>query len=147
MEDKVNEIMADASAAMIAEELVKKLLDEERKRHEFYNLIAEDDKAEFVNGEIIFHSFVMKGHTDATGRLYNLLATYVEEKNLGWVGIEEVLTRFSRNDYEPDLCFFKQEKAAEFREQQLIYPIPDFIVEVLSKSNKKTIEHDAVTKF
>ena len=40
----------------------------------------------------------------------------------------------TRNDYEPDLCYFRAERAAEFTAQQRRFPAPDFIVEILSPS-------------
>ncbi|MEM1123176.1 MAG: Uma2 family endonuclease [Bacteroidota bacterium] len=146
-ENLVYKVLAQTDAAIIINEVQQQLDAEKQKRIEFYNLIQEDDKAEFINGEIVFHSPVMKVHTDANGRLYNLLMNYVEEKNLGWVGIEKALTQFSRNDYEPDICFFGTEKASQFEDDQLLYPIPDFVVEILSKSSKKNIERDTVTKY
>jgi Uma2 family endonuclease len=143
----VNKILEQPAAALIIKEVQQKLKDEQQKRQEFYKLIGEDDKAEFVNGEIIFHSPVMKAYTESTKLLLNLLDNFVEEHSLGWVGVEKTMTQFSRNDYEPDICFFGNEKAAKFEEKQLLYPIPDFIVEILSKSNKKNIDHDRVTKY
>lgn len=143
----VSKIMEQPSAALIVKEVQEKLKDEKLRRQEFYNIITEDDKAEFVNGEIIFHSPVVKIHNDATGNLYLLLKTFVEEKELGWVGVEKILTQFTRNDYEPDICYFGVEKAAQFKPKQLLFPVPDFVVEVLSKSSQKTIKHDTVTKF
>lgn len=48
------------------------------------------------------------------------------------------MTRFTRNDYEPDICFWQQEKASAFTENQYIFPVPDFIVEILFDSTEKT---------
>ena len=39
----------------------------------------------------------------------------------------------TRNDYEPDLVFFSKEKAADFHDDQVLFPAPDFVVEILSK--------------
>ena len=133
----VSKIMKLPSAALIVKEVQEKLKDEGQRRQEFYNIITEDDKAEFVNGEIIFHSPVVKIHNDATKNLLVLLNTFVEEKELGWVGVEKVLTHFTCNDYEPDICYFGQKKALQFKPKQLLFPVPDFVVEVLSKVAKK----------
>jgi len=145
--DMVDKIMEQSDAALIVEHVRERLKNEQQRRLEFYDRITEDDKAEFVNGEIVFHSPVVKIHNVATGYLYKLLNTYVDEHDLGFVGVEKILTRFTRNDYEPDICFFGNEKAALFQDDQLLFPIPDFVAEVLSKSSQKTIEHDTVTKF
>ena len=61
---------------------------------------------------------------------------YVQKNNLGYLGIEKVLISLSRNDYEPDLCFFGNEKVKGFKDEQSIFPAPDFVVEILSKSTK-----------
>lgn len=145
--DIVDQIMEHSDAVLIVQHVQERLKDEQQRRREFYDRITEDDKAEFVNGEIMFHSPVVKIHNVATKYLLKLLDTYVEEHDLGFVGVEKILTRFTRNDYEPDICFFGNEKAALFQDDQLLFPIPDFVAEVLSKSSRKTIEHDTVTKF
>lgn len=43
--------------------------------------------------------------------------------------IEKATIGLTRNDYEPDICFFTAEKAAQFTEDQMIFPTPDFVVE------------------
>lgn len=143
----VDRLLEKSDAVLIIQEATEKLKVEEQRRQEFYKLIGEDGKAEFVNGEIIFHSPVMKTHTDAAGMIYILMSTFVRKMELGWVGYEKAITRFTRNDYEPDVCFFGNEKAKDFQETQLLYPVPDFVAEVLSKSSQKNIDHDRVTKF
>ena len=42
-----------------------------------------------------------------------------------------------RNDYEPDICFFDNVKAKNFKKGQSLFPAPDLIVEILSKGTKK----------
>lgn len=145
--DIVDQIMEHSDAVLIVQHVQERLKDEQQRRWEFYDRINEDDKAEFVNGEILFHSPVVKIHNDATKYLLNLLMNYVDGHDLGFVGVEKILTRFTRNDYEPDICFFGNEKAAQFQDDQLFFPVPDFVAEVLSKSSQKSIEHDTVTKF
>ncbi len=54
------------------------------------------------------------------------------------------MVALTRNDYEPDLCFFGNEKAKKFKRKQAQFPAPDFIVEVLSDS---TAKNDRETKF
>lgn len=143
----VDRLMEKPDAVLIIQEAQKKLKAEEEKRKEFYNLIGEDDKAEFINGEIIFHSPVMKTHGDAVGSLYKMLSLFVDKNRLGWVGIEKIMTRFTRNDYEPDVCFFNNEKAEKFEDKQLLFPVPDFVAEVLSKSSPQNIKRDTEVKF
>lgn len=144
--DLVDIIMEHADAVLIVQQVQEKLNDEQQRRQEFYELMDEDTKAEFINGEIVFHSPVMKRHNVATKRTMTLLDTYVEEGDLGFVGVEKILTTFTRNDYEPDVCFFNNEKAKAFKPDQMKFPVPDLAIEVLSKS-KKSIERDRKTKF
>ena len=50
----------------------------------------------------------------------------------------------SRNDYEPDICYFDKAKSKKFKKGQSLFPAPDFIVEVLSKG---TAGNDRGVKF
>jgi Uma2 family endonuclease len=126
------------------EELNARLKEEARKRREFYEMITEDDKVEFINGEIVYQSPVKLRHIVSLKRLLILLDTYVNRHELGLVGYEKMMISLSRNDYEPDLCFFRQEKAEAFVPDQMHFPAPDLIVEVLSPS---TEERDRGIKF
>ena len=115
----------------------KSLLDDEaRKRQAFYQQITEGDKAEFINGEVIFHSPVKLRHNAVGKRLLVLLDTYVQMRHLGYVGFEKIMISLTRNDYEPDICFFSKAKAEGFSPDQMRFPAPDFIVEVLSTSTE-----------
>ncbi len=120
--------------------LIKELQDywvaEQKRRAEFYDWVTPDMKAEFIEGEIVVHSPVRFKHNLVLKRLLLLLDTYVEQRQLGYVGIEKLMTRFTRNDYEPDLCFFAQAKSQFFTSEQTVFPIPDLIVEVLSASTE-----------
>jgi Uma2 family endonuclease len=124
---------------------IREVLDEEaQRRRAFYDQIREGDKVEFINGEIIYHSPVRLRHDNASGNLYRLLSSYVSLHDLGYVGHEKLMISLSRNDYEPDICFFSAEKAAGFEPDQMRFPAPDLIVEVLSAS---TAANDRGIKF
>ncbi len=121
------------------------VLERERvARERFYNEMTEGEKLEFINGEVVVHSPVKKRHNNCVKRLLKLIDTYVEQHELGFVGVEKILITLTRNDYEPDLCFFSQDKAQGFRADQMKFPAPDFIVEVLSES---TADKDRGIKF
>jgi Uma2 family endonuclease len=109
---------------------------EQQKRQRFYGEISETEKAEFINGEIIVHSPVKLQHSNASDNLFALLKTHVQRHRLGYVGHEKVLITLSRNDYEPDICFFGLDKAQTFTPEQAKFPAPDFVVEVLSDSTE-----------
>ncbi len=126
------------------EQQIAALEEEKNKRQAFYKDIDDDMKIEFINGEIIVHSPVKKAHTDATGFLYQLLNVFVRIHQLGYVGYEKVMIALTRNDYEPDVVFFDNEKAVGFKKDQWKYPAPDFVVEILSES---TSQRDRGVKF
>lgn len=109
---------------------------EQQERQRFYDEISETHKAEFINGEIIVHSPVTLRHSNASDNLFALLKAYVQKHSLGYTGHEKVLIALSRNDYEPDICFFGQAKAQAFTPDQTKFPAPDFVVEILSVSTK-----------
>jgi Uma2 family endonuclease len=109
---------------------------EAKKRRYFYDVVTEQQKAEFINGEIVVHSPVKYQHNQASLRLATLLDAHVRRHALGSVGHEKLLIILTRNDYEPDICFFSQEKARTFTPDQSKFPAPDLIVEVLSESTE-----------
>ena len=122
---------------MILEELQQAWADEQSRRQRFYEEMNEEQKTEFIQGEVIVHSPAKKRHLNAAGNIYTLLNLYVERHQLGEVFTEKALIQLTRNDFEPDVCFFKQDKSKQFKEDQLFFPAPDLVVEVLSESTKK----------
>jgi Uma2 family endonuclease len=94
----------------------------------------EGQKVEFINGEVKIHMPVTKRHADYKRRMMNLLGNYVYSKGLGFVGDEKILISLSRNDYEPDICFFYHHRSQTFKPDQRHFPLPDFVVEILSDS-------------
>lgn len=107
---------------------------EKASRKHFYEIVEENRKMEFINGEIYYHSSVRLWHNEASGFLYQMLDAYVRRNKLGRVGIEKLLVSLTRNDYEPDVCFWGTNKANGFQPRQAQFPAPDFVAEVLSES-------------
>ncbi len=140
----INKILDSPEAPKIIEYLNTVIEEEKRKRVDFYQSITEEIKAEFINGEVIIHSPVAIEHNEVNGNLYKIIDTYVVANNLGFVGIEKILIRLTRNDYEPDLCYFNLEKSNKFEKGQNLFPAPNFIIEVLSKG---TAKRDRGVKF
>lgn len=140
----ITQLLKERDAQALLNTAQKRLEEEAKRRLLFYNEITEQEKAEFILGEIIVHSPVRIEHNEATGLLYSLLHIYTSIYKLGKVGIEKILIRLTRNDYEPDICFFSAEKVANFKPKQTIFPAPDFVVEVLSDS---TAERDRGIKM
>ena len=140
----LNQILEMPNAAILAERLKTALEEEQQKRRHFYETVQEDEKVEFINGEIIFQSPAKLRQTIAIKLLLKLLDTFVYKNGLGFVGSEKMLISLTRNDYEPDVCFFEKNKSKFFKLDQMQFPVPDLVVEVLSPSTEK---YDRTTKF
>ena len=144
MPELVDRLLDEPNVVFILEKVQTALADEAERRRAFYDWIKEDQKAEFINGEIIMHSPVKRNHLNVVGNLFRLLSVYVISRDLGQVDSEKALISLTRNDYEPDICFWGKDKAKHFYENQMQHPAPDLIVEVLSKG---TAERDRGIKF
>ncbi len=121
---------------LLADE-IEHVLDRERAaRRRFYDTMTEGDKAEFINGEVVVQSPVKLEHNRASKLLLRLLDSYVDLHGLGYVGHEKLLVTLTRNDYEPDVCFWSRAKADTFERGQMRFPAPDLVVEVLSPSTE-----------
>lgn len=115
------------------EQLQHFIHDEQERREQFYDEMSESEKVEFINGIVIMHSPVKKQHNQCSGFLYQLLNIFtLRHQTGGFVGIEKILISLTRNDYEPDICYFARDKAQKFTPDQMKFPPPDFIAEVLS---------------
>lgn len=116
---------------------IQTALDIERsKRQAFYEWIEEDMKAEFINGEIIENSPAADEHTDSVMSLGSLSYNFTNFQELGKVKTEKAMVSLTRNDYEPDIAFWRKEVALNFKNGQTHYPAPDWICEVLSKGTE-----------
>ena len=144
MQVSPEKILEMPNAFLLVDKVKSRLEDEQKRRRHFYEIVEENKKMEFINGEIVFHSPVKLQHNDATFLLGMLLKAFVNKNKLGFVGIEKIMVSLTRNDYEPDLCFFGNAKAKDFNSKQVQFPAPDFVVEVLSDS---TAKNDRETKF
>jgi Uma2 family endonuclease len=129
---------------LLVEKAENRLSEEALRRSEFREWLTPAVKAEFINGEVVLHSPVKRGHLRYSGNLFKLLDTYVAITDLGETSYDKGLIALTRNDYEPDICFWGKEKSESFTDETMIHPVPDFIVEVLSKKTAKT---DRTTKF
>ncbi len=144
IQEMVRELLRSPRAALVRGEIDAALDRERLLRERFYAELREDQKAEFINGEVVLHSPVKLEHNAATKNLLQLLNVYVESRGLGYVGYEKVMVSLTRNDYEPDIAFWKADTARAFNPKQMRFPAPDLVVEVLSPSTEAT---DRATKF
>lgn len=117
---------------------------ERHRREKFYDDVTPGEKWEFINGEIIMHSPATARHSAVRKRIERLITTWVDLRRLGWAGSEKVLVVFPRNDYEPDLVFFGIAKTALIEPETLKFPVPDFVIEILSPT---TATRDRGIKF
>ncbi len=126
------------------ERLNRVLVEERTRRQRFYEEMTEDGKWEFINGDTVVQPPAELREIEASGNLFVLVKAHVEHHELGLVTHEKLLVSLTRNDYEPDICFFREEVAASFTSEQMHFPAPDFIAEVLSPS---TARADRGVKF
>jgi Uma2 family endonuclease len=144
METALANIVNSPKLRIYSEEIDNILIKEQKRRKEFYETMKEGDKVEFINGEIVFKSPVKFEHNKTAALLFRLLSTYVSSKNLGYTGIEKIMISLTRNDYEPDICYFNKSVSDKFEPNQMQFPAPDFAAEVLSPSSE---HNDRVIKF
>ena len=144
LETRVADLLEAPDAKLVIERAQAILADEAQRRKAFREWLRDDIKAEFINGEVIMHSPVKRRHLDASSNLMTLLRVYVHLHDLGAVDAEKALIGLTRNDYEPDICFWNSETASSFEDDQMEHPAPDLIVEILSKS---TTGRDRGIKF
>ena len=124
--------------------LNERLQTEALARTKFREEMSDDQKVEFIEGEIVIHSPSRSRHIVAKYNVLTLLGTHVRMNSLGEVLDEKCLCVFPRNDYEPDVVFFGPEKAAIIEPETMLFPVPDLVIEVLSKS---TAARDRGVKF
>ena len=135
--DVLQQLIDSPNAILIINQFNQHLKAETIKRQEFYDLIHEDCKAEFINGEIVMHSPVKRKHWLISSKVSFYLMAYVNEKGLGEIGVEKVMIELSRNNYEPDIVFFRKEISDQFTDDQKLFPAPDLAIEILSESTRK----------
>lgn len=122
---------------LLVDALNRHLADERVRRARFREEITPSMKAEFINGVLLMHSPAQLRHLEVTRRLSFLIGTLAQEHELGTVLIEKAMISTNRNDYEPGVVFYRAERRREFHEDQLLFPAPDLIAEVLSPSTEK----------
>lgn len=136
MDPTVADILRSPRARRVVDRAARALDAEAERRAAFLEWMTEDHKAEFINGEVVMHSPAKASHNQITLRVVRLLADYVDDHRLGLVGTEKWMVSLTRNDYEPDVCFWRAAVAGEFAPDQMRFPAPDLVCEVLSPSTR-----------
>ena len=144
LNSRVHDLLEAPDVKLVIERAQAILADEAQRRRAFREWLRDDVKAEFINGDVIMHSLVERRHLDATQNLTTLLRVCVHLHELCAVDSEKALIGLTRNDYEPDICYWNRKTADSFEADQMEHPAPDLIVEVLSKS---TTGRDRGIKF
>ena len=103
----LKEIIDSPELPDYVQELNQYLADENAKRLSFYENMRDDEKVEFINGEIVCSSPAKHKHVRVVENLGNILSLYVAKNDLGLVCREKVLIKLRRNDFEPYICFFR----------------------------------------
>jgi Uma2 family endonuclease len=144
IESAIEPLLHSPCLREIVDALQARVQEESARRHAFYEELRDDQKAEFIEGQMILHSPARNKHLIVRQNLETLLRTYVGVHRLGEVRGEKCLCVFPRNDYEPDVVFFGPQRAAGLTGETMKFPIPDFAAEVLSES---TAARDRGVKF
>lgn len=135
--EAIQELLASPELPNAVAQLSTALDSEKLRRERFYDEITPSMKAEFINGEVIVHSPVTLDHLQVSRNIMRMLDAYVAGQALGQVYPEKALIALTRNDYEPNIAYFKQEKADLFQVKQTKFPAPDLVVEIISPSTEK----------
>lgn len=131
--DPLFEKLLNSPKLVLYLQAIENLLESERiKRKQFYQILAEHQRAEFINGKTIIRSSINEREDNARLFVLSLLETFVTKHGLGFLGSENMLVSLTRNDYQPDVCFFDSSRAIDFTAEQTKFPAPDFIVEIIS---------------
>jgi len=137
MEAAVVRMARSPRLGLIHQDLNRLWRRERMARQKFYDSIEDGKKVEFVNGQVVVHSPDRFIHIKVRHRIGNLLENYVHVHGLGEIAEEKLLICLTRNDYMPDIVFFGADKAAGLHNEQLKFPAPDLVVEVLSPGTRR----------
>nr|WP_295929350.1 Uma2 family endonuclease [uncultured Dyadobacter sp.] len=141
----VSQVLAMPDAYLMLEKVKAALEREKTCRLKFYTDFDDHDKIEFINGEVIIQPQVDLQTSRASGNLLTLLGVYtIKHAREAFVGFRSTMVALTRNDYEPDICFFAEEKSRDFTDDQTLFPAPDLAIEVISDA---TEHRDRGVKF
>lgn len=133
----VKETLKMPDAKLFVQKVQNALEAEQQKCRHFYETVDKYKKTEFINGKSFVHQSNTFTENKATSSLFILINAFVNKNALGFVGFQTLITSLTRNNYEPDVCFFGIEKSQHFTRKQMKFPAPDFVAEVLSDSTAK----------
>jgi Uma2 family endonuclease len=103
----------------------------------FDEMVAEDTRAELLDGVMIVHSPASPRHDDVAGFVRTLMRVYARRKKLGLVlGPDSLIHLATCRKLGPDIFFIEQARVPRPLPRKQFEGAPGLIVEVLSPSNR-----------
>ncbi len=105
--------------------------EEQQRRRQFVESLSPEVKAEWIDGEAVYHSPAREIHNLIAQGLCAVLDSFSLFRERLLVRVEKAMIELERDNFEPDVCVWR---AADhrFASDLLLYPRPDLVVEVLS---------------
>ena len=110
--------------------------DRQLRRNQFIDSLSPEVKAEWIDGEAMYHSPAREAHNWTATGVVTLLTDYSRYVESVSVRIEKAMVEAGENNYEPDICLFRQPDGSLPRDM-VVYPRPDLAVEILSRRTEK----------
>ncbi len=106
---------------------------------QYLDKTSELEKSEWIDGELVVHSPVLKRHLSVSRKLTRLMSAYTDRYDLGYVAFEKALInlKLGVQNYEPDIVFFSKEKTDSMTEKTSMFGVPDLVVEILSDGTER----------
>lgn len=108
--------------------------------YEDYLQLPEDgNRYEIIEGELYVTPAPGTAHQYSSGKLYRVIAQFVEDNDLGEVYHAPYDVRLSKDadPVEPDILFIAKDHVPQARDSYFA-GVPDLVVEILSKSTART---------
>ncbi len=104
---------------------------------QFDELVTEDTHAELIHGVMVVPSPASLRHDEVVGFLHDLLAFYVDSKEMGGavLGPDGLVRLAAQCRFGPDLFFVRAERIVRPLPREYA-GVPDLVMEVLSPSNR-----------
>jgi Uma2 family endonuclease len=106
-------------------------------RAAFHANYPEPGQCEFINGAVAIQPPTTWLHACTRGNFRTLLNVHVRSRRLGSIAGPDAMVSLSENDFEPDVCFWRGSRYSLFGRDQVRFPAPDWIAEVLSPSTER----------
>jgi len=132
--DEVLNAVGDPEAFI--EELRAAHRDRQYRRNLFVDSLSPDVKAEWIEGEAVYHSPAREAHNAATEATIQVLGVYSDLVSELLIRVEKAMVEIGQHNFEPDICVYRAADHS-FSNDQVIYPRPDLVVEVLSKRTRE----------